>query len=120
VRSGNRIAIMRDGKVVQIGTAEQIVMHPADDYVAEFVAGISRLKVVHANAVMQPIDAFVAANGPLPADSPWVSTSETLSNIITLAISDERAIRVVDGGVDVGIITRADLLRTVIEGTEVS
>jgi glycine betaine/proline transport system ATP-binding protein len=120
VRIGNRIAIMRDGKVVQIGTAEEIVMCPADDYVAEFVAGISRLKVVHAHAVMQPIDAFVAANGPLPADSPRVSTSETLSNIITLAISDERAIRVAEGGVDVGIITRADLLHTVIEGTEVS
>ena len=120
VRIGNRIAIMRDGKVVQTGTAEEIVMHPADDYVAEFVAGISRLKVVHAHAVMQPIEAFVAANGALPADAPRVGTQETLSNIITLAIADERAICVVDGSKEVGVITRADLLRTVIEGTEVS
>ena len=56
VRVGDRIAIMRDGRVVQTGTAEDIVMHPADDYVAEFVAGISRLKVVRAHAVMQPIE----------------------------------------------------------------
>ena len=41
MRIGDRIAIMRDGKMVQIGTAEDIVMHPADDYVADFVAGIS-------------------------------------------------------------------------------
>ena len=120
VRIGDRIAIMRDGKMVQIGTAEDIVMHPADDYVADFVAGISRLKVVHAHAVMQPIDAYVAANGPLPADGPRVNEGETLSNLINLAIDDDSAIVVEDGGSDVGVITRADLLRTVIEGTEMS
>ena len=120
VRIGDRIAIMRDGKVVQMGTAEDIVMHPADDYVADFVAGISRLKVVHAHAVMQPLAAFVAANGPLPADAPRVDQSETLSKLINMAIDTDGAILVQDGGTDVGAITRADLLRTVIEGTEVS
>ncbi|MCU0902561.1 MAG: betaine/proline/choline family ABC transporter ATP-binding protein [Tabrizicola sp.] len=120
VRIGNRIAIMRDGKVVQIGTAEEIVMHPADDYVAEFVAGVSRLKVVHAHAVMRPLAAHLAAHGAIPADAPRVGAGETLSTLITLAIGDERPILVQDGGTDVGVITRADLLRTVIEGTEVS
>ncbi|MDU8909742.1 glycine betaine/L-proline ABC transporter ATP-binding protein [Aestuariicoccus sp. MJ-SS9] len=120
VRIGDRIAIMRDGKVVQVGTAEDIVMHPADDYVADFVAGISRLKVVHAHAVMQPIDAYLAAHGPIPSDAPRVNGAETLSNLINMAIDDENAILVEDDGADVGVITRADLLRTVIEGTEVS
>ena len=120
VRIGDRIAIMRDGKVVQIGTAEDIVMHPADDYVADFVAGISRLKVVHAHAVMQPIDAYVAGHGPLPADGPRVNEGETLSNLINLAINEDNAIVVEEGGTDIGVITRADLLRTVIEGTEMS
>ena len=72
VRIGDRIAIMRDGRLVQTGTAEEIVMNPADDYVADFVAGISRLKVVHAHAVMQPIDAYIASHGPLSADAPRV------------------------------------------------
>lgn len=120
VRIGDRIAIMRDGQMVQIGTAEDIVMHPADDYVADFVAGISRLKVVRAHAVMQPIEAHVATQGPLPADTPRVDESETLSNLITMAIDKDGAILVEDKGADVGVITRADLLRTVIEGTEVS
>lgn len=120
VRIGDRIAIMRDGKMVQIGKAEDIVMHPADNYVADFVAGISRLKVVHAHAVMQPIDHYVARQGPLSADAPRVDENETLSNLINLAIDDDNAILVKDGGKDVGVITRADLLRTVIEGTEVS
>jgi glycine betaine/proline transport system ATP-binding protein len=120
VRIGDRIAIMRDGKMVQIGTAEEIVMHPADDYVAEFVAGISRLKVVHAHAVMVPVEVHVAAHGPIPADAPRVAQSETLSNLINMAIDDEKPIVVQAGSKDIGIITRADLLRTVIEGTEVS
>jgi glycine betaine/proline transport system ATP-binding protein len=120
VRIGDRIAIMRDGKMVQIGTAEDIVMHPADDYVADFVAGISRLKVVHAHAVMQPLDAYIAAHGPISADAPRVNEGENLSNLINLAIVDDHPILVQDGGVDVGVITRPDLLRTVVEGTEMS
>ncbi|MFT4782346.1 MAG: glycine betaine/proline transport system ATP-binding protein [Paracoccaceae bacterium] len=120
VRIGDRIAIMRDGKVVQMGTAEDIVMEPADDYVADFVAGISRLKVVHAHAVMQPIDAHIKAHGPMAAASPRVDAGETLSTLITLAIDNDNPIVVQTNGKDTGVITRADLLRTVIEGTEVS
>ena len=120
VRIGDRIAIMRDGAMVQMGTAEDIVMNPADDYVADFVAGISRLKVVHARAVMRPIEAYVSANGAIPADAVRVGDEETLSNLINLAIDDGKPILVETNGTHVGVITRPDLLRTVIEGTEVS
>lgn len=120
VRIGDRIAIMRDGKMVQIGTAEDIVMEPADDYVADFVAGISRLKVVHAHAVMRPIEAYIASHGPLSSDAKRVAPDETLSTLISMAIDDEHPILVQSDGKDLGIIDRADLLRTVIEGTEVS
>ncbi|MCP4932971.1 MAG: betaine/proline/choline family ABC transporter ATP-binding protein [bacterium] len=120
VRVGDRIAIMRDGRVVQIGTAEDIVMHPADDYVADFVAGISRLKVVRAHAVMQPLGKYKAGGGELIKNAPRVNESEALSTLIHLAIDVESPIIVEDGGIDVGVITRQDILRTVIEGTEVS
>lgn len=120
VRIGHRIAIMRDGRVVQIGTAEDIVMHPADDYVADFVAGISRLKVVRAHAVMQPLDKHKSAAGTIADTAPRVNESEALSTLIHLAIDDDSPILVEEGGVDVGVITRQDILRTVIEGTEVS
>ena len=82
VRIGDRIAIMRDGRVVQIGTAEDIVMNPADDYVADFVAGISRLKIVRARTIMQPIQAFLSVAGPPPSDAPRVDESASLSEII--------------------------------------
>ena len=115
VRIGHRIAIMRDGRVVQVGTAEDIVMNPADDYVADFVAGISRLKVVRAHAVMQPLEGRTA-----PSDAPRVNEAAPLSELINMAIDTETPLVVEDGGVDIGIIGRADLLRTVVEGTEMA
>lgn len=120
VRIGNRIAIMHDGRVVQIGTAEDIVMNPADDYVADFVAGISRLKIVRAHVVMQPLDEYLANNTPLPADTQRVSVDEMLSTLIEMAIDSDSAILVQSGNTDVGVITRKDILRTVIEGADVS
>ena len=121
VRIGDRIAIMRDGRVVQIGTPEDIVMNPADDYVADFVAGISRLKVVRAHAVMQDIAAFESAGGTLDAAAKTFPEDADLSQMIEHAIADERPFAVVDAdGKRLGVINRADLLRTVIEGTETS
>jgi len=55
IRIGNRIAIMKDGRIVQIGTPEEIVTNPADDYVRDFVEGISRLKLVFAHSIMESI-----------------------------------------------------------------
>jgi len=119
VRIGDRIAIMRDGRVVQIGTPESIVMHPADDYVADFVAGISRLKVVRAHAVMQPWDAHSGAD--VADDAPCFSADDNLSSLIEAAIHYEGNLRVVDEqDKSIGTINRADLLKTVIEGTETS
>ena len=120
VRIGDIIAIMRDGRLVQTGTAEDIVMNPVDDYVADFVAGISRLKVVHAHAVMQPIEHYIQKNGPLSSAMPNVEYNETLSNLISLAIDNENHILVESSGKAVGVITRSDILRIVVEGTEMS
>jgi glycine betaine/proline transport system ATP-binding protein len=120
VRIGDRIAIMRDGRLVQTGTAEEIVMNPADDYVSDFVAGISRLKVVHAHAVMQPLEAYLNTNGPPDSRAPRVRSDETLSTLINLAIDHESAILVTENDKDIGVITRSDILRTVVEGTEMS
>ena len=59
LKVGDRIAIMRDGEIVQNGTPEEIVTLPADDYVAEFVQDVSRAKVIQVDAVMQQPDAVV-------------------------------------------------------------
>lgn len=56
---GDRIAMMRDGRIVQIGTAEQILSDPANDYVAQFVADVDRTRVLTAAAVMRPANSVV-------------------------------------------------------------
>jgi len=120
VRIGDRIAIMRDGEVVQTGTPEEIVMHPADNYVTDFVAGISRLKVVRAHAVMQPYTSYCSEFGTPPDNAPSVERDASLSDLIHLAIDTDLPVLVKESGDRLGVITRSTLLKTVIEGTEVS
>jgi len=62
---GDRIAVMRDGRIVQIGTAEQILSEPADDYVAQFVADVDRSRVLTASSVMvRPAAVVTTGAGP--------------------------------------------------------
>src|SRR4029078_10030732 len=48
----DRISVMRDGRIVQIGTSEEILSDPANDYVAQFVADVDRTRVLTASSVM--------------------------------------------------------------------
>ena len=57
IRLADRIAIMKDGQVIQVGTPEELVLSPANDYVAEFTRHIPRGKVLSDAAVMQPVSA---------------------------------------------------------------
>ncbi len=121
VRIGDRIAIMRDGMVIQTGTPEDIVMNPVDDYVSDFVAGISRLKVVRAHAVMQQLSEYEAENGSLNENVEEFFEDADLGVLIEAAIETESPVAIIDKTRKrIGVITRADLLRTVIEGTETS
>lgn len=62
---GDRIAILKDGKMVQMGTAEEIIMRPADDYVSAFVEGLDRTGVFTAGTIMQPVKATAHVNDGL-------------------------------------------------------
>jgi glycine betaine/proline transport system ATP-binding protein len=53
IRLGDRIAIMQDGEIIQTGTPEELVMHPATDYVAEFTRDVPRAKVLSAQRLMR-------------------------------------------------------------------
>jgi glycine betaine/proline transport system ATP-binding protein len=119
VRVGHRIAIMRDGMVVQIGTPEEIVVNPADEYVADFVKGISRLKVVQAKTIMQSVKDYENKFGPLDNDSEIVSENDVLSKLIETSISKDKPIVVSDkNNQKLGVISQSDLLKAVVEGSE--
>ena len=61
LRIGNSIAILREGEAVQIGTSQEIIMHPADDYVADFIKEINRGRVIQVASIM---DAECAKGAP--------------------------------------------------------
>ncbi|MFJ6323475.1 MULTISPECIES: glycine betaine/L-proline ABC transporter ATP-binding protein [unclassified Rhizobium] len=54
LRLGDKIAILRDGKVVQQGTGQQIVLQPADDYITAFVKEVNRGRIIQAQTIMKP------------------------------------------------------------------
>ena len=119
VRVGHRIAIMRDGKVIQIGTPEEIVMKPVDNYVADFVKGISRLKIVQAKSIMQPIEKFKKEFGSLAKDLESVYENDLLNKLIEKSsIKDEPILVINNDNKNVGVITQADLLKAVVEGSD--
>ncbi|MFJ9173570.1 glycine betaine/L-proline ABC transporter ATP-binding protein [Streptomyces sp. NPDC102360] len=63
MRLGDRIAVMRDGRIVQNGTPEDILVRPADDYVANFIQDVDRSRVLTAGAVMESPEALRSGSG---------------------------------------------------------
>ena len=119
VKVGHRIAIMRDGKVIQVGTPEEIVLKPEDDYVADFVKGISRLQVVQANTIMKPIDEYSKSYGDIPKDVVRMKESDVLSSLIEKSVSNDSPIVITNAdGKDIGVISQKDLLVSVVEGQD--
>ncbi|WP_412548801.1 quaternary amine ABC transporter ATP-binding protein [Rhizobium leguminosarum] len=112
IRIGDRIAIMKDGVIIQTGTAEEIILNPADAYVAEFVAGISRLHLIKAHSVMRSVAEFQRSQPSLDISSLARTTPEAdIDELITLTMQSERdAIAVVDNDQVVGVVTPRSLL----------
>ena len=109
IRLGTRIAIMKDGRIVQIGTPEDIVTHPADDYVRDFVQDISKLKLVFAHTIMEPIKSDAAEKF---AQSPRVSKDSDLDHLVDVSITTPHPIVITDAeGRDIGVVSKDRLLR---------
>jgi glycine betaine/proline transport system ATP-binding protein len=78
IRLADRIAIMKDGAIVQIGTPEEVVTRPATPYVAEFTREVPRAKVLSVGAVMGPIDGATEFAGELPATAKVAEVAKTV------------------------------------------
>ena len=101
IRLADRIAIMKDGSIIQIGTPEDLVLNPATDYVEEFTEGIPRAKVLSARALMRDVDGDVFA-GSVPAHTSIESELDMILNADRGAVFAVR-----DGdGQTVGALTR--------------
>ena len=113
IRLGHHIAIMKDGRFVQIGTPEEIVTEPADDYVADFVKGISRLKLVHAQRIMVSLEEYGSQNVGALSDVPRAFADADLDALINLSNTHDNSPIVIQSkdGQDVGVVTTKALLR---------
>ncbi len=107
LKLGDRIAIMKDGEFVQVGTPEQIVSAPADDYVREFTEDAPKTKVITVGSVMRPLDGAAPSGEPVGVDA-------VLEDVLARLLADPAALGVVDDRGDVvGVVDRervADLL----------
>jgi glycine betaine/proline transport system ATP-binding protein len=99
LRIADRMAIMRDGAVIQIGSPTELVLNPADDYVSEFTSEVPRARVLTATDVLDP------AAGP-GGDRPTVSGKAKLEDILSLLAGHEGGIAVTgDGDATIGVVT---------------
>ncbi|HST13600.1 MAG TPA: glycine betaine/L-proline ABC transporter ATP-binding protein [Gaiellaceae bacterium] len=110
LRLGDRIAIMRDGRIVQLGTPEDLVGSPADDYVENFVRDIPRSHVLTLRWIMR--DARAGEE-----DGPKLDVATTVRNAVSVIASSERPCCAVDGGRVVGVVDK-DAVLTAIAGEE--
>jgi glycine betaine/proline transport system ATP-binding protein len=104
---GNRIALMEGGRIVQCGTAREIIANPVSDYVADFVAHMNPLGVLTARDVMEQRDAPPTAR-PLPADMPVKDIMAMMSQGITDMVVQEN-------GRNLGMIGTAGLMARLID-----
>ena len=98
IKLGDRIAIMKDGEIVQIGTPQEIVAHPVNDYVREFTQDVPRAKVLTAASIMQKIGISGDIGDDAGSIQPErvVSPSMTLEALIPYVIESDAPLFVVD------------------------
>lgn len=109
MRVGDVIAIMRDGRIIQTGTPSEILLEPANEYVARFVGGLSPMHVLTVGSICMP------AKARAPGERrPAIAADTMLVDAIDFSLSEPGAIDVMGrDGVIVGRIDRETLLKSV-------
>ena len=113
LRLGDRIALMRDGEFIQVGTPHEIVSLPADEYVGEFVRGVSKTKILGAGSIMQELNGFDRSH---LAECASCLPSTPIDDLVPLAAETEKPIAVIgEDGEAVGVVTISALLSRIAE-----
>jgi glycine betaine/proline transport system ATP-binding protein len=111
VRLADRIAIMRDGRIVQTGTPEELILRPADAYVAEFTKEAPRAKILTARAIMRPAQGTFEFAGEL---RPTACVAEFAAAVEGAT----RPFAVIEADRIVGLVDRGAVLRVLLGGEE--
>jgi glycine betaine/proline transport system ATP-binding protein len=103
VRLADRIAIMRDGRIVQIGTAEELIISPADDYVANFTRDAPRARILSARAIMRAAVGVAPTGGSVAADAKVCDFAAELE-------AASQPFAVIEHGRVIGLVDRAAVM----------
>jgi glycine betaine/proline transport system ATP-binding protein len=108
LKLGDRILIMRDGEIVQIGTPDEVVGAPADDYVKDFTSEVPRSHVLTLKWVMRD------AEGAGQLDGPILQSDQIVRDAARAVLDHQGPCRVADGDKIVGVVDDEDILRVVV------
>ena len=113
LKLGDRILIMRDGEIVQIGTPDEVVGAPADDYVRDFTSDVPKSHVLTLKWVMREPDG-------LALDGPILRSDQIVRDAARVVLDHHGPCRVMDGDTLVGVVDDEDILRVVVAEEGVS
>ena len=107
LKLGDRILIMRNGELVQIGTGDELVGAPADDYVRDFVSDVPRSRVLTLKWIMRerrPDD---------PLDGPELGPDVVIRKAVDAVLGSDKPIKVVSGGKLLGMVGQDEILAVI-------
>ena len=107
LRLGARIAIMRDGAIVQLGSPEELVGSPADEYVQNFVRDVPRSHVLTLRWIMRAPELGEENDGP------ELDVTTTVRDAVPVFAANEKPVRAVEDGRVVGIVDRVAVLKAI-------
>ncbi|WP_417810672.1 quaternary amine ABC transporter ATP-binding protein [Thalassospira alkalitolerans] len=111
LKLGDRIAILKDGKLIQTGRPEEIIMHPADDYVRAFTRDVNRSRVLRARTLMQPI----SDDDNINASWPRIADDMRLEDILPVALATNGSMSVIDGQEKlIGILSKEQVIAALV------
>jgi glycine betaine/proline transport system ATP-binding protein len=118
LKLGDRILIMRDGEIIQIGTPDEVVGAPADDYVKDFTSDVPRSHVLTLKWVMR--DPTADGGTEIPVDGPVLRCDQIVRDAARVVLDHHGPCRVVEGDKVVGVVDDEDILRVVVAEEDVS
>ncbi|MFJ7373445.1 ABC transporter ATP-binding protein [Lysinibacillus capsici] len=103
LKLGDRLCIMKDGEIVQIGTPQQLLQNPVNDFVQQFIGGKQSDQLFTIHDVLQPITVTNDFGHTIPVDAPFPTILEKLAEHDLLGVEEN--------GKLIGMVTRASTLR---------
>lgn len=103
LKIADRMMIMRDGQVVQVGTPAELIINPADDYVAEFTEDVPTVRVLEAADVLDP-------SGKAAAGLPVQDHRTNVETLLPVLAENSDGITILREGIPIGVVTPASVI----------